>query len=204
MDDLERLQRAPLPFAALLGIRFTSATRERVTAALTVREELCTRPQILHGGALMAFADTLGAAATVLNLPEGAGTTTIESKTNFIAGAPLGTTIVGETLPLHRGRRTMVWQTRITDEGGRAIGVVTQTQMVLEPKSGGAPTLAALLKGKSVEEQVALLASLERESAAAYRGFAAGLPDSALRTTLLAAAEAREATGIALATTKPA
>jgi 1,4-dihydroxy-2-naphthoyl-CoA hydrolase len=135
MDALERLRQSPLPFAALLGIRFTSATPERVTAELVVREDLCTRPAILHGGAIMAFADTLGAAATVLNLAEGAGTTTIESKTNFLAPAPVGSKILGETTPVHRGRRTMVWQTRITTEAGRAVALVTQTQMVLEPKA---------------------------------------------------------------------
>jgi 1,4-dihydroxy-2-naphthoyl-CoA hydrolase len=134
MTELEMLQQRTLPFAGLLGIRFTSASRERVTAELLVRKELCTRPDILHGGAVMAFADTLGAAATVLNLPEGAGTTTIESKTNFLAPAPVGTTITGEATPLHRGGRTMVWQTRVTGEGGRLLAVVTQTQMVLTPR----------------------------------------------------------------------
>src|ERR1700722_1201172 len=110
MDPLERLRQLPLPFATLLGIQFTSATPERVTAELIVRNELCTRPAILHGGAIMAFADTLGAAATMLNLAEGAGTTTIESKTNFLAPAPVDSKILGETIPIHRGRRTMVWQ----------------------------------------------------------------------------------------------
>jgi 1,4-dihydroxy-2-naphthoyl-CoA hydrolase len=132
MDALERLRQSPLPFATLLGIHFTSATAERVTAELRVREDLCTRPAVLHGGAIMAFADTLGAAATVLNLATGAGTTTIESKTNFLAPAPLGGKILGETTPIHRGRRTMVWQTRITTEAGRLVAVVTQTQLVLE------------------------------------------------------------------------
>lgn len=134
MTDLERLQSAPLPFASLLGVRFTAASHERVTAELTVRKELCTRPDVLHGGALMAFADTLGAAATVLNLPDGTDTTTIESKTNFLAAAPIGTAVMGECVPLHRGRRTMVWQTSIRSANGRAIGVVIQTQLVLEPK----------------------------------------------------------------------
>jgi uncharacterized protein (TIGR00369 family) len=97
---------------------------------------LCTRPDILHGGALMAFADTLGAAATVLNLPEGASTTTIESKTNFLAASPVGTTVTGEAIPLHRGRRTMVWQTTIRNADGRAVGVVIQTQLVIEPRAG--------------------------------------------------------------------
>ncbi|HUJ98968.1 MAG TPA: PaaI family thioesterase [Stellaceae bacterium] len=135
MNDLERLQQMPLPFASLLGIRYVSAGKERVTAELPVREELCTRPAVLHGGAIMAFADTLGAAATVLNLPEGAGTTTLESKTNFLASAPVGTVVHGETTPVHRGKRTMVWQTRVTTSEGRLVALVTQTQMVLEPKA---------------------------------------------------------------------
>ncbi len=137
MDDLQRLRETPLPFAGLLGIRYVSAAKEKVVAELTVREELCTRPAVLHGGAIMAFADTLGAAATILNLPPGAGTTTIESKTNFVAPAPLGGTIRGETTPVHRGKRTMVWQTRVTTEEGRLVALVTQTQMVLEPRSAG-------------------------------------------------------------------
>jgi len=135
MNDLERLQQMPLPFASLLGIRYVSAGKERVTAELPVREELCTRPAVLHGGAIMAFADTLGAAATVLNLPEGAGTTTLESKTNFLASAPVGMVVHGETTPVHRGKRTMVWQTRVTTSEGRLVALVTQTQMVLEPKA---------------------------------------------------------------------
>lgn len=134
MTDLERLQQFELPFAALLGIRYVSASPDRVTAELPVRDALCTRPAVLHGGAIMAFADTLGAAATVLNLPEGAGTTTIESKTNFLAPAPVGSTVIGETTPVHRGKRTMVWQTRITSGEGRLVALVTQTQMVLEAR----------------------------------------------------------------------
>jgi 1,4-dihydroxy-2-naphthoyl-CoA hydrolase len=134
MDELERLRQWLLPFADLLGIRYLSASRERVTAEMVVRPELCTSHSILHGGAMMAFADTLGAAGTVLNLPEGAGTATIESKTNFLAPAPLGAKVMGEAQPVHLGRRTMVWQTRLALEGGRAVALVTQTQMVLEPK----------------------------------------------------------------------
>jgi 1,4-dihydroxy-2-naphthoyl-CoA hydrolase len=133
MDDLERLRQSPLPFATLLGIHFTSAAPERVTAELVVREDLCTQPAILHGGAIMAFADTLGAAATMLNLRAGTGTTTIESKTNFLAPAPVGSKVAGETTPVHRGRRTMVWQTRVTTEAGRMVALVTQTQLVIEP-----------------------------------------------------------------------
>jgi 1,4-dihydroxy-2-naphthoyl-CoA hydrolase len=134
MDDLERLQQSRLPFAEVLGVRYTSAAKERVTAELLVREDLCTRPAVLHGGAIMAFADTLGAAATILNLPEGTWTTTIESKTNFLAPAPVGGTVVGETTPVHRGRRSMVWQTRVSTAEGRLVALVIQTQMVLEPR----------------------------------------------------------------------
>jgi len=131
VDALERLRRLKLPFAELLGIEFVSAAPERVVAELAVRDELCTRPAVMHGGAIMAFADTLGAAGTILNLPEGAGTTTIESKTNFVAAAPLGTRLIGEATPVHRGRRTMVWQTRISTPDGKLVALVTQTQMVL-------------------------------------------------------------------------
>jgi 1,4-dihydroxy-2-naphthoyl-CoA hydrolase len=131
MDALTRLNELKLPFAELMGIAFTEATPDRVVGAMQVRAELCTRPAVLHGGAIMAFADTLGAVGTILNLPDGAGTTTIESKTNFLAAAPEGTRITGEATPLHRGRRTMVWQTRITTEEGRLVAVVTQTQLVL-------------------------------------------------------------------------
>jgi uncharacterized protein (TIGR00369 family) len=134
MDELDTLRAVPMPFAERLGIRFVSASRERVTAELDVREELCTRPAVLHGGAVMAFADTLGAAATVLNLPPGAWTTTIESKTNFVGPAPVGTTVQGECVPVHRGRRTMVWQTRVTSADGRLVALVTQTQLVLPPE----------------------------------------------------------------------
>jgi uncharacterized protein (TIGR00369 family) len=131
MDALARLNALKLPFAELLGIEFVAAAPERVVARMVVRDDLCTRPAVLHGGAVMAFADTLGAAGTFLNLPDGAGTTTVESKTNFIAAAPQGACVTGEATPLHRGRRTQVWQTRITTEAGRLVAVVTQTQLVL-------------------------------------------------------------------------
>ena len=132
MDMLAVVSRHKLPFADLLGIAFTEAARDRVVATMTVRPDLCTVPPVLHGGAVMAFADTLGAMGTILNLPEGAGTTTIESKTNFIGPAPAGTVVTGEATPLHRGRRTMVWQTRITSAEGKLVALVTQTQLVLE------------------------------------------------------------------------
>ncbi len=122
----------PLPFANLMGLKLTSIAADRVTAELPVREDLCTVPAVLHGGALMALADTLGAVATVANLPEGAHTTTIESKTNFFAAIALGDTARAECTPLHRGRTTMVWQTRITRGDGRLAAIVTQTQLVLK------------------------------------------------------------------------
>jgi 1,4-dihydroxy-2-naphthoyl-CoA hydrolase len=134
MDPLDRLKALKLPFAELLGIEFTSADKDRVVAELTVRADLCTSPSVMHGGAIMAFADTLCAAGTILNLPPGAGTTTLESKTNFIAGAPRGARLIGEALPVHRGRRTQVWTTRITTQEGRLIAIVTQTQMVLKTR----------------------------------------------------------------------
>ncbi len=132
-ERIDELEQQASPFAKLLGVRFVTAERDRLVAELDVRDDLCTTPAIMHGGALMAFADTLGASATFLNLPPGAGTTTLESKTNFFAPAPVGSTVTGECLPLHRGRRTMVWQTRITNADGRLLVQVTQTQMVLEP-----------------------------------------------------------------------
>ena len=120
-------------FPGLLDVHFVSATRQKVVAELKVRRELCTLPGRAHGGALMAFADTLGACGAVLNLPEGAGTTTLESKTNFFAAGPEGGVLRGEATPLHIGRRTMVWQTRITS-GDALVALVTQTQMVLPPR----------------------------------------------------------------------
>ncbi len=120
-----------LPFSDLLGIRVTEATPDRVVAEMEVRPDLCTTPAVLHGGAVMAFADTLGALGTIANLPEGAGTTTIESKTNFIGPAPIGTTVIGTATPVHRGRRTQVWQTRIITREGKLVALVTQTQLVL-------------------------------------------------------------------------
>ena len=115
----------------LLGIELSEAAPERVVATLAVRQELCTVGNSLHGGAIMAFADTLGAVGTIMNLAAGHRTTTIESKTNFIGGAPLGSRVTGESTPLHRGRTTQVWQTRITSEAGKLVAIVTQTQMVI-------------------------------------------------------------------------
>ena len=125
----------PLPFAQLMGVNVVSVTPDLVIGELKVTEGLCTRPAVLHGGAYMAFADTIGAVATVANLKEGENTTTIESKTNFFAAIPLGDTARAECTPLHKGRTTMVWQTKITRGDGRLAAIVTQTQMVLKAKT---------------------------------------------------------------------
>lgn len=119
----------------LLGIRLLEVTPEKVVAQLTVRADLCTTGKILHGGAIMAFADTLGAIGTVVNMPPGHGTATIESKTNFIGGAPEGSTVTGECTPVHKGRTTQVWQTRVSNADGKLVALVTQTQIVLPPRS---------------------------------------------------------------------
>jgi uncharacterized protein (TIGR00369 family) len=122
------------PFATFLGLKITHVSPERVTAELPVREELNNRFGIMHGGAIMALADNLGGTATTANLKPGQTTTTIESKTNFFAGIPVGDVARAECTPLHRGRTTMVWQTRITRGDGKLAAVVTQTQLVLNRK----------------------------------------------------------------------
>lgn len=132
MTPLEKLHAMKMPFAELKGVQFVEAERDRVVARMTIRPELCTLGHIAHGGAIMAFADSVGAAATVINLPDDAkGTTTLESKTNFIGGAREGSTVIATATPIHRGRRTQVWQTRLEGEDGKLVAVVTQTQLVL-------------------------------------------------------------------------
>jgi len=132
MTPLERINALKMPFAELKGVTFTEAEADRVVARMVVRPDLCTLHHTVHGGALMALADSVGAAATVINLPEDAkGTTTIESKTNFIGGAKEGTTLVAIATPVHRGRRTQVWQTRVETEDGKLVAIVTQTQLIL-------------------------------------------------------------------------
>jgi len=122
------------PFADFLGMKVTVVSRDLVTAELVVREELGNRFGILHGGAIMALADNLGGTATIANLPAELTTTTIESKTNFFAGIAVGDTARAECTPLHRGRSTMVWQTRVTRGDGKLAAIVTQTQLVLSGK----------------------------------------------------------------------
>jgi uncharacterized protein (TIGR00369 family) len=133
MPTVEQLQQILEPlFPGLMGVRLVSLEPERVVAELTVRAELCTAGGILHGGATMAFADTLGAVGTIINLPQGKRTTTTDSSTKFIGAARVDTTVVGESVALHRGRTTMVWQTTIRSAEGKLCAVVTQTQLVMD------------------------------------------------------------------------
>ena len=131
-DVTKTIQETMQPlFPGLMGMEIKEVTPERVVATMLVRPDLCTTGETLHGGAIMAFADTLGAIGTFANLPPGARTVTIESKTNFIGAARAGSHVTGETTPFHRGKTTMVWQTQVKNEAGKLCAVVTQTQMVL-------------------------------------------------------------------------
>lgn len=133
MHDIASLQKLlDTLFPGLMGVRLTELAPERVVAQMEVRPDLCTAGGILHGGAYMAFADTLGAVGTIANLDAGKRTTTTDSSTKFIAGARVGTTVTGTCVALHRGRTTQVWQTSVTNADGKLCAVVTQTQLVLE------------------------------------------------------------------------
>jgi uncharacterized protein (TIGR00369 family) len=132
MLTVEQLQKVLQPlFPGLMGVEIKEATQDKIVASMLVRPEMCTGGNVCHGGAFMAFADTVGAVGTVVNLPPNSRTTTIESKTNFMGAAPVDTRITAESVPLHRGRTTQVWQTTIRAEDGKLVAVVTQTQMVL-------------------------------------------------------------------------
>ncbi len=132
MTPLEKIKSMPMPLAVMMGVTFTEAAQDQVVATMLVRDDLCTLNGSIHGGAVMAFADSVGAAVTFVNLPPDAkGTATIESKTNFIGGAKAGTTVTATAMPVHIGRRTHVLQTRITSPDGKLVAVVTQTQMIL-------------------------------------------------------------------------
>ncbi len=130
VDDLQQLI-GPL-FPGLMGVRLVEAGAQRIVATLRVRADLCTSGGILHGGAVMAFADTLGAIGAYLNLPLGKRTTTIESSTKFIGAARVDSEVTGTATPFHLGRSVSVWQTLITSDAGRLCAVVTQTQLVLD------------------------------------------------------------------------
>ncbi len=122
-----------VPMARTLGVQLVDVERDKIVANVPVREELSTSPTMMHGGAIMAVADYLGAIGTVVNMERGAWTTTLESKTNFFRAVPVGTTLTAEAVPLHKGRSTQVWQTSLYREDGKLAAIVTQTQMVLYP-----------------------------------------------------------------------
>jgi 1,4-dihydroxy-2-naphthoyl-CoA hydrolase len=128
-EQIQQMMKPLLP--GLMGIELLEATQDKIVATMLVRPDLCTAGNVLHGGAFMAFADTIGAVGTVMNLAPGTRTTTIESKTNFLGAAAVNTRVRAESTPLHRGKTTMVWQTMIRSEAGKLCAVVTQTQMVL-------------------------------------------------------------------------
>ncbi|MFO1327984.1 MAG: PaaI family thioesterase [Rubrivivax sp.] len=133
MPELAQMQHVIAPLLpGLMGVRLIECTPERVVAEMTVRPDLCTAGGILHGGAYMAFADTLGALGTVMNLPQGKRTTTTDSSTKFLGSARSGTVVRGESTPLHRGRTTNVWQTSVFNADGRLCAVVSQTQLILD------------------------------------------------------------------------
>lgn len=137
MPDLVQIQQLIDPlFPGLMGVRLIEATPERIVAELPVRADLCTAGGILHGGATMAFADTLGAVGTVVNMARGKRTTTTDSSTKFMAAARQGSVVTGECVPLHRGRTTMVWQTSVRNADGKLCAVVTQTQLVMDAAGG--------------------------------------------------------------------
>lgn len=119
-------------FPGLMGVRIRVAEPDRIVAEMTVRPDLCTSGGTLHGGAYMAFADTLGAIGTVVNLAPGKRTTTTDSSTKFMAGAKVNTVVTGESTPLHKGRTTQVWQTMVRNDQGKLCAVVTQTQLVMD------------------------------------------------------------------------
>jgi 1,4-dihydroxy-2-naphthoyl-CoA hydrolase len=130
--DVATLQKLLDPLLpGLLGVKLVSVSEDRVVAEMKVRSDLCTAGGILHGGAYMAFADTLGAVGTVMSLPKGARTTTTDSSTKFIAAAKVDTVVTGEAIALHRGRTTQVWQTSVRRGDGKLCAVVTQTQLVI-------------------------------------------------------------------------
>lgn len=132
MPELAAVQARLDPlFPGLMGVRLTALAPDRVVADMPVRPDLCTSGGILHGGAYMAFADTLGAVGTFIQLAPGQRTTTTDSSTKFMAGAKIGTVVTGESLALHRGRTTQVWQTSIRNADGKLCAIVTQTQLVL-------------------------------------------------------------------------
>lgn len=130
MDTQEML--ATMPFAVAAGVQLASATPEEVVGALEWSPDRCTIGGVLHGGALMTLADTVGAVCAFLNLPQGAGTSTLESKTNLFRAVRSGT-VTATSTPLHVGRTTIAVQTSLRDDAGKLVSLTIQTQAVLAP-----------------------------------------------------------------------
>ena len=190
MEIIENLQNSTEGlFAGVMGIRFIRATPEEVHAEMEVTRAMCTLPGRMHGGAIMAFADTLGAYGAVMSLSDGAGTTTIESKTNFFASGVEGGKVLGTATPLHRGRSTMVWQTKVERDDGRLVAVVTQTQIVLPRTKEPAEQMADLFAGREPAEQMEVLALLERSGGGLYRAWADAETDPERAAALRVAAD---------------
>ncbi len=176
-------------FPERLDLTITEASPDEIVGTIQVENAHCTMPGTMHGGAIMAMADTLGAYGTVINLPEGAGTTTLESKTNFFNRATTGETVTGVSTPLHKGRRTMVWRTEIKREDGKLVAIVTQTQMVLEAKLTPEQQMGALFASGGEADHQALLAKLERSGGSLYRAWAETATSEEDRAALLEGAE---------------
>jgi uncharacterized protein (TIGR00369 family) len=190
MEIIENLQKSTEGlFAGLMGIRFIRATPDEIHAEMEVTRAMCTLPGRMHGGAIMALADTLGAYGAVLSLTDGAGTTTIESKTNFFSSGVEGRKVLGTATPLHRGRSTMVWQTRVERDDGRLIALVTQTQIVLPRTKEPGEQMADLFVGREPAEQMEVFALLERSGGGLYRAWADAESDPERAAALRAAAD---------------
>lgn len=187
IEDLQKSTEGLFPGA--LGVRFLEVSPDTIRAEMDVTRAMCTLPGRMHGGALMAFADTLGAYGTALGLTDGAGTTTIESKTNFFSAGVEGGKVRGTATVLHRGRSTMVWQTRIERDDGKLVALVTQTQMILARAKEPGEQLASLFAGRDAASQMSLLAMLERSGGALYRAWAESEMDSDKAAALREAAE---------------
>jgi 1,4-dihydroxy-2-naphthoyl-CoA hydrolase len=199
MEIIENLQNSTEGlFAGVMGIRFIRATPEEVHAEMEVTRAMCTMPGRMHGGAIMAFADTLGAYGAVLSLSDGAGTTTIESKTNFFASGVEGGKVLGTATPLHRGRSTMVWQTKVERDDGRLVALVTQTQIILPRTKEPGEQMADLFAGREPAEQMEVLALLERSGGGLYRAWADAETDPERAAALRAAADREDENAVVL------
>jgi 1,4-dihydroxy-2-naphthoyl-CoA hydrolase len=192
-ENLELIERVlGMMFPKVLGMKMLEASPNRLRAELVVTPEICTTGNTMHGGAIMTIGDFLGASGTFLSLPRDAGTTTLESKTNFVSSAKVGDKVLAICEPIHKGKSTQVWRTTVTREDGRLMAIVTQTQMVLEGPPPPEQAIARFFQGKSFAEQKELLAKLERSGAAVYRMLAAQETNEGRKAALMRAAEKEE------------